>query len=222
MKNYENIEKAILELKAGKMVILTDHHTREDEGDFVLAAQFATSKKINLMASWGRGLICAPLEKSKAQELNLPLMVQENDSNHETAFTISIDAKNNISTGISAHDRAYTLKLLAAEKCDQADFVKPGHIFPLIAKGGGVEERPGHTEATVDLLKLAGLTPVGVICEIMNEEGEMARGEELKELSRKFEMPLISIEELLEYKKFLRAPADQPEAKLINLKEFQS
>ncbi len=222
MQNFENIEKALLNLKAGKMVILTDHHTREDEGDFVLAAQFATSQKINLMARWGRGLICAPLEKNKAEELNLPLMVQENKSNHETAFTISIDAKNNISTGISAHDRAYTLKLLAEDKVQEQDFVKPGHIFPLIAKSGGVEERPGHTEATVDLLKLAGLTPVGVICEIMNEEGEMARGEELKQLSNQFDMSLISIEELIEYKKFLRSLGEDDDAELINLKEFRS
>ncbi len=201
----KKIEKAISDLKEGKIIIVTDHHDRENEGDFVLAAEFAHHENINFLAKFGRGLICAPLTASKAQSLNLPLMVQENECHHQTAFTVSIDAKDNTSTGISAFDRAHTLRLLSQPHSTPVNFQRPGHIFPLIAKEGGVEERPGHTEATVDLLKLAGLSPVGVICEIMSDNGEMAKGEELRTLAKKYDMCLISIDELINYKKFLRA-----------------
>ncbi|MCB9091009.1 MAG: 3,4-dihydroxy-2-butanone-4-phosphate synthase [Halobacteriovoraceae bacterium] len=188
------------DLKAGKIVIVTDHQQREDEGDFVLPAQFANKENINFMARFGRGLICSPLTREIAEDLDLPLMVCENDSKHQTAFTVSIDAAFDISTGISAYDRAYTLKLLADPEARPEHFVRPGHIFPLIAQPDGVLEREGHTEASVDLMKLAGLRPVAIICEIMNDEGEMARGQELVDLAEKFDIKTISIDEIIEYR----------------------
>ncbi len=205
MQVMKKLEKAIQDLKQGKMIIVTDDHDRENEGDFLLAAEFATAENINFITKIGRGLICAPITKEKAIELKLDPMVSINECTHQTAFTVSIDARENVTTGISAFDRSYTLKLLSMNNAIPSDFARPGHIFPLIAKDGGVEERPGHTEATIDLLKLAGLNPVGVICEIMNEAGEMAKGKELKFIAQKYDMSLISIAELVEYKKFLRA-----------------
>ncbi len=199
-----NVHKALNDLSEGRIVIVTDHYNRENEGDFVLAAEFANASNINFMTIAGRGLICTPMTKVKAQILNLPLMVKENECTHKTAFTVSIDAKHNISSGISAFDRAYTIKLLSMDECVATDFTRPGHIFPLIACDGGIEERPGHTEATVDLLKLASLTPVGVICEIMNDHGEMARGVELEKIAEKFNITMVSIDEILEYKKMIR------------------
>jgi len=212
-----NVHKALNDLSEGKIVIVTDHHNRENEGDFILAAEFANASNINFMTIAGRGLICAPMTKSKAKVLNLPLMVKENECTYKTAFTVSIDAKHNISSGISAFDRAYTLKLLSMDECVSTDFTRPGHIFPLIACDGGIEERPGHTEATVDLLKLAELTPVGVICEIMNDHGEMARGSELDKISEKFQITMISIQEILDYKEMLRTVPPIIENNVIDL-----
>jgi 3,4-dihydroxy 2-butanone 4-phosphate synthase/GTP cyclohydrolase II len=213
MKTVEqNLLRSLEALRSGEMIIVTDHHTREDEGDFIMASQFATPAKINFMAKWGRGLICAPITKEYAEKLKLPMMVESNQSDHETAFTVSIDAKNNISTGISAHDRAYTLKLMSFEKSTAEDFVKPGHIFPLVSKDGGLKTRQGHTEATIDLLELADLKPVGIICEIMNDDGTMARGEDLKEMARKFNMPLISIDDIREYQHLV-------DSRVVGLKE---
>lgn len=205
MNLNEKLELNVEALKAGRMIIVTDDADRENEGDFIMAAEFVNDTDINFMARWGRGLICAPITKQHAKKLNLPLMVSSNESNHETAFTVSIDASEGITTGISTEDRAKTLRLLASENSKPQDFARPGHIFPLIAKDQGVLERDGHTEATIDLLKISGLKEVGIICEIMNEDGTMARGQDLITLSKNFDMPMISVAEIKEY--------------LINLKE---
>jgi len=199
LRPMNNVSKAIKDLQEGRMIVVTDHHTRENEGDLIMAAEFANSQDINFMASFGKGLICAPMTNERAQHLQLPLMVQENECSHQTAFSVSIDAKHNISTGISAFDRAYTLKLLTSLQAQAHDFIRPGHIFPLIAKDGGVLERQGHTEATIDFLRLAELSPIGVICEIMNDHGEMARGAELSNFAEKHNLTLVSIEELTDY-----------------------
>ena len=179
MKNNElrpldSIEAALADLRLGKMIIVVDDEDRENEGDFVMAADMITPEAVNFMASIGRGLICTPLSSELAKKFDLPLQVQTNTASLGTAFTVTIDAKEKISTGISASDRSYTIKLLTEGKTSAGDFVRPGHIFPLIAKDRGVLERPGHTEAAVDLSTLAGLSPVGVICEIMIPDGDMA------------------------------------------------
>ena len=201
---FNSIEEALSDIKAGKMVIVVDDENRENEGDFIMPAQNITSKDVNFMALYGRGLICAPLSSSFAKRLELNPMVEKNEDSHETAFTVSVDAKYNISTGISAKDRAITLSLLGSENSKSCDFVKPGHIFPLIAKDGGVIERPGHTEAAVDLAILTGNTPAGVICEILNEDGSCARVPDLIKLAGKFNLKLITIADLIEYKKKLK------------------
>ena len=159
---FNKIEDALEDIKNGKMVIVLDDEDRENEGDFVAAAEKVTPEMINFMAKIGRGLICTPLTKEDAERLELPLMVQQNNSCHETAFTVSIDSKNS-GTGISAHDRSITISEMVNESVGADTFLRPGHIFPLIAKDGGVIERPGHTEAAVDLAKLAGLKPMGII-----------------------------------------------------------
>lgn len=196
---FNSIEQAIVDIQAGKMVIVVDDENRENEGDFIMAAEHITPEAVNFMATHGRGLICTPLPKSLADKLDLPPMIQRPCDSMETAFTVSIDATHGISTGISAADRSRTIELLACSQTVGADFVKPGHIFPLIAKDGGVLVREGHTEAAVDLAKLAGLTPVGVICEILNEDGSCARLPDLEIIAEKFQMKLITIEELIKY-----------------------
>ncbi|MBL7664614.1 MAG: bifunctional 3,4-dihydroxy-2-butanone-4-phosphate synthase/GTP cyclohydrolase II [Bacteriovoracaceae bacterium] len=195
------IEEAIIDINAGKMIIVVDDENRENEGDFVMAAEKITPQAINLMATYGRGMICTPISEKLAEKLNLTPMVPKNTSNHATAFTVTIDAAKGISTGISSHDRARTVALLADEKVEANDFVRPGHIFPLIARDGGILKRPGHTEAAVDLARLAGLKPVGVICEITNPDGTMARLEELKKLAQEFQIKIISIEDLITYRR---------------------
>jgi 3,4-dihydroxy 2-butanone 4-phosphate synthase/GTP cyclohydrolase II len=200
MSMLATIEEIIDELKAGKVIIVVDDEDRENEGDFVVAAEFCTSETVNFFARYGRGIICTPVNKTLAHKLDLIPMVANNSSSHETAFTISIDA-NNGGTGISAADRAETIKRLANSDSQKDDFVKPGHIFPLIAKDNGVLERDGHTEATIDLLKLAGLNQVGVICEIMNEDGTMARMGDLEVLAQRFNLKIASIEQLKVYRK---------------------
>jgi len=196
---FNTIPEILSDLKKGKMVIILDDHDRENEGDFVMAAEAVTKEAINFMALAGRGLICAPVEKSLAEKLSLDFMVDKNTATHETAFTISIDAKEGITTGISASDRAHTLKLMTDENAKADLFARPGHIFPLIAKEGGVLTRRGHTEAAVDLAKLAGFKGAGVICEILRPDGEMARGEELFKLAREHNLKIGTIEDLVHY-----------------------
>ncbi len=195
------IEEAITDIKKGKMIIVVDDENRENEGDFIMAGSLISAEAVNFMASFGRGMICTPITEETAVKLNLHPMVPNNTSSHETAFTVTVDAAKGISTGISASDRARTIALLADNKSEPRDFVRPGHIFPLIAKKGGVLTRNGHTEAAVDLARLAGLPPCGVICEITNADGTMARLPELRELAQKFNLKLISIEDLVQYRR---------------------
>lgn len=200
MKHQFNTIPEILEdMKNGKMVIILDDHDRENEGDFVMAAEAATPEAINFMALYGRGLICAPVENAIAEKLNLSYMVDKNTATHETAFTISIDAREGITTGISASDRALTLNLIVDEKSTPETFVRPGHIFPLIAKEGGVLVRRGHTEAAVDLARLSGHKGAGVICEILKPDGEMARGDDLFKLAALHNFKIGTIEDLVVY-----------------------
>lgn len=198
---FAKIEDAISDLKNNKMIIVVDDEDRENEGDFIMPAQAVTALDVNFMAMYGRGLICAPLTSEYATKFDLPLMVQRSEDSMQTAFTVSVDAREHISTGISARDRAFTLKLLSDLNSKPMDFVKPGHIFPLIAKDGGVLTRPGHTEAAVDLSLMAGFSPVGVICEILAEDGSAARVPYLAKLAEKFNLKMITIEDLIEYRK---------------------
>ncbi len=195
------IAEAIEDIKQGKIIIVVDDEDRENEGDFVMSAQLLTPEAVNFMASIGRGLICTPLSADLAERFDLPLQVQTNTANLGTAFTVTIDAKEKISTGISASDRSHTMKLLTNPKTTAADFVRPGHIFPLIAKNHGVLVRNGHTEASVDLCRLSGLAPVAVICEIINPDGSMARLPDLFELAKVHHLKIISIEDLITYRK---------------------
>ncbi len=191
------IEEAIHYLKKGGIIIVVDDEDRENEGDFVALAEYCTAETINKMATYGKGLICTPISTELAHKLALPPMVAHNTDNHETAFTVSIDYKQT-ETGISAFERALTIeKLITSE--DPQDFRRPGHIFPLIAKDGGVRVRRGHTEAAIELAKLAGAKEAGVICEIMSADGHMARLPELQRLAEKMDCPLISIEQLVNY-----------------------
>ena len=198
---FNSVEEAISDIKNGKIIIVVDDENRENEGDFIMSAQMVTPESVNFMATHGRGLICTPLSKEIASRLDLPPMIAKNTDSLETAFTVTVDAKKNITTGISASDRSHTIELLANPTTRPTDFVRPGHIFPLIARDGGVIEREGHTEAAVDLARLAGHTPVGVICEILNEDGSCARLPELMNLAQRFEMKIITIEELIRYQK---------------------
>lgn len=197
----DSIESAIEDIKAGKVVIVVDDEDRENEGDFVAAARSVTPEMINFMATHGRGLICAPLIESRCDELGLGLMVPNNTAVYETPFTISIDLiGHGCTTGISANDRAKTVQALVNPETKPTDLGKPGHIFPLRAKEGGVLRRAGHTEASIDLARLAGFEPAGVIVEIMNEDGTMARLPELKEIATKFNLKLVSIKDLIAFR----------------------
>ena len=197
----DSIEEAIEEIKAGKVVIVVDDENRENEGDFVAAARSVSPEMINFMATHGRGLICAPLIEERCNELGLDLMVASNSAAYETPFTVSVDLISpNTTTGISAGDRALTIKALIDPETDPEALGKPGHIFPLRAKSGGVLRRAGHTEASIDLARLAGFEPAGVIVEIMNEDGSMARLPELRKIADKFDLKLVSIEALIEYR----------------------
>jgi 3,4-dihydroxy 2-butanone 4-phosphate synthase/GTP cyclohydrolase II len=193
-------EEAIQAVRTGKLVIIIDDEDRENEGDFMVAAEKATPAIINFMSKHGRGLICLPLTRKRLEELQLPLMVQDNTSRFQTAFTVSIDAKDGIATGISAYDRARTVQAAVDPKTKPPDLSRPGHIFPLQAKEGGVLARAGQTEAAVDLARLAGLTPAGVICEIMNEDGTMARMPQLEEISREHDIPILTIADLINFR----------------------
>jgi 3,4-dihydroxy 2-butanone 4-phosphate synthase/GTP cyclohydrolase II len=197
----DTIEEAVEDLRNGKIVIVVDDEDRENEGDFIAAAEKITPELVNFMVTEGRGLMCVPLTEERCEELDLSMMVGTNTSLHETPFTVSVDAiGENVTTGISAHDRAYTIRKLADLATQPGDLGRPGHIFPLRARSRGVLRRAGHTEAAVDLARLAGLEPAGVLVEIMNPDGSMARLPELFEIAQKFDLKLISIADLIAYK----------------------
>ncbi len=194
------IEEALQEIRRGKMIIVVDDEDRENEGDLLMAAEKVTTKDVNFMIKEGRGLVCTPMQKERLKELDLPLMVSKNTDPHKTAFTVSVDHKDT-TTGISAEERALTISRLIDEKVEEADFNRPGHVFPLIAKKGGVLRRAGHTEAAVDLSEMAGLYPAGVICEIIKEDGQMARLPYLEKFAKKHDLKIITIEDLIKYRK---------------------
>ncbi|MDN3706523.1 3,4-dihydroxy-2-butanone-4-phosphate synthase [Myroides ceti] len=195
------IEEAIEDIRQGKVIIVVDDENRENEGDFIAAAEKVTPEMINFMATHGRGLICAPLTEKRCKELNLPPMVTNNTVLHQTAFTVSIDLiGNGCTTGISAQDRSKTIESLVKPETKPEDLGRPGHIFPLIAKEGGVLRRTGHTEAAVDFARLAGFKPAGILVEILNEDGTMARLPQLLEVAKKFDLKLVSIEDLVAYR----------------------
>jgi 3,4-dihydroxy 2-butanone 4-phosphate synthase / GTP cyclohydrolase II len=196
-----SIEEAIEDIKNGKVIIVVDDEDRENEGDFICAAQLVTPDIINFMATHGRGLICTPIEEKRADALDLPPMVTSNTDTHQTAFTVSIDLKGHgCSTGISAYDRATGIKMITEPATKPNDYTRPGHIFPLRAKPGGVLRRTGHTEAAVDFARLAGLYPAGVLVEIMNEDGTMARLPQLFEIAKKHHLKVVSIDDLVAYR----------------------
>jgi len=194
------IAEIVAEIRAGNIVILVDDEDRENEGDLVFAAEFVSAEKINFLATHGRGLICMPVTEERAQRLGLRPMVEQNRSRHGTNFTVSIEAAEGIATGISAHDRALTIKVAAAEGARPQDIVQPGHVFPLIAHPGGVLVRAGHTEACCDLARLAGLAPAAVLCEIMREDGTMARLPDLLEFAARHRLKIGTIADLIEYR----------------------
>ena len=201
MNDFSSIADALRDLAAGKIILVIDDPDRENEGDFVCAAQFATTENINFMAIHGRGLICMPMSREFVKKLQIPQMVMENTDNHETAFTVSVDHVST-TTGISAAERSVTAMKCVEDGAKPEDFRRPGHMFPLLAKKNGVLERDGHTEATVDLCRLAGLKECGLCCEIMREDGTMMRTTELLALAKKFNMSVISIAELQEFRKW--------------------
>lgn len=200
MREFDTVEQALEELKKGKIILVTDDEDRENEGDFICAAEFATTENLNFMATYGKGLICMPMSKEICEKLRLPQMVTDNTDNHETAFTVSIDYAGT-TTGISAEERGMTARHCISEDAKPEDFRRPGHMFPLLAKKNGVLERNGHTEATVDLMRLAGLKECGLCCEIMREDGTMMRTTELMELAEKWNICFITIAAIQEYRK---------------------
>jgi 3,4-dihydroxy 2-butanone 4-phosphate synthase/GTP cyclohydrolase II len=197
----DSIKKVISDLKQGKMVVLFDGEDRENEGDLVIAAQYVKPEHIAFMAQYGRGLICVPLTEKRAEELQLPVMVEDNTAPLKCNFTVSVDAKRNVTTGISAKDRAITIKALLNAKNKPSDLVRPGHVFPLIAKEGGVLVRSGHTEGALDLMKLAGLHDVAVICEIMGDDGEMLAGKNLVNFAKKHGMSYTTIKDIIKHRR---------------------
>lgn len=201
---FYTVDKALQDLKKGKAIIVIDDENRENEGDFIALAEYATPDIINLMATEGRGLICVPITEGIAKKIKIGLMTDDNTDEFGTAFTISIDHKDT-STGISAFERSHTILSLIQEDAKPADFKRPGHVFPLIAKDGGVLERSGHTEAAVDLAKLAGSSPAGVICEIMNADGSMARVPDLIKVAERLELGILTIKDLIVYQQKIEA-----------------
>ena len=200
MFKFNDIEDAVADIRAGKIIIVIDDEDRENEGDLVMAAEKVTGEAINFMATYGKGLICTPMEEQILKELQINSMVENNTDNHETAFTVSVDYKDT-TTGISAYERALTISKLLENGVKPEDFRRPGHVFPLAAKKNGVLERTGHTEAAVDLAKLAGLKGAGVICEVMKEDGHMARTEDLIKMAKEHNLKIITVKSLLEYRK---------------------
>jgi 3,4-dihydroxy 2-butanone 4-phosphate synthase/GTP cyclohydrolase II len=204
---FNTIDEALADLKLGKIVIVVDDEDRENEGDFIVLAEKATPEAVNFMATHGRGLICTAITKERAQKLNLHPMVDVNTDPHGTAFTVSVDHKSN-ATGISAFERSITITSLITDDSVAEDFKRPGHTFPLIAKTGGVLQRSGHTEAAVDLAKLCGVAPAGVICEIMKEDGTMARVPDLVKVAEKFNLKFITIADLIHYLQKQESPVE--------------
>ena len=200
MAQFDTIEEALADLRSGKIILVTDDPDRENEGDFICAAEYATTANVNFMATHGKGLICMPMSEEYVHKLKIPQMVQQNTDNHETAFTVSIDHVAT-TTGISAEERSITALGCVAEDAKPEDFRRPGHMFPLLAKPNGVLERSGHTEATVDLCRLAGLKECGLCCEVMREDGTMMRTPELMELAKKWDIKFITIRDLQNYRK---------------------
>ena len=200
MSQFNTIDEALQELKNGKLILVVDDEDRENEGDFICAAEFATTQNINFMATHGKGLICMPMSRKYVEKLQIPQMVSNNTDNHETAFTVSIDHVDT-TTGISAAERSITAMKCVDDNAKAEDFRRPGHMFPLLAKKNGVLERNGHTEATVDLMRLAGLKEVGLCCEIMQDDGTMMRLPALMELADKWKIKIISIKDLQSYRK---------------------
>ncbi|MBD3274982.1 MAG: 3,4-dihydroxy-2-butanone-4-phosphate synthase, partial [Candidatus Marinimicrobia bacterium] len=200
MNDFKSVTRAIDALQEGEMVIVVDDKERENEGDFIMAAEKITPEAVNFMAKEGRGLICVAITAERAEKLDLKPMEKENTALHNTSFTVSVDYLHDTTTGISAHDRAVTIQAIVSETSQSDEFGRPGHIFPIVAKEGGVLRRAGHTEAAVDLAQLSGLKPAGVLCEIMSEDGSMARLPELQSLAEQFDIPIVSIAELIEYR----------------------
>src|SRR5437870_9669222 len=197
---FATVDEAIADSRAGRMVIVVDDEDRENEGDLTLAAELTDADDVAFIRKYASGVICVPMTAERLEQLDLPQMVARNEARLGTAFTVSVDAREGVTTGISAADRARTIKLLADPKSRPADLVKPGHIFPLRAREGGVLVRAGQTEAAVDLARMAGLTPAGVICEIMNEDGTMARVPQLTEFCRRHDLKMISVAETIRYR----------------------
>jgi 3,4-dihydroxy 2-butanone 4-phosphate synthase / GTP cyclohydrolase II len=200
MKKFNTIEEAIEDYRDGKILVVVDDEDRENEGDFIMAATKITPEKVNFMAQYGRGLICVPMLEDRLEDLEIFSMVQNNTSHHGTQFTVSVDAAKNTTTGISAFDRAYTIKTLVNPDAKPKDLARPGHIFPLKAENGGVLSRAGHTEAVVDLARLAGLYPAGVLCEIMDDDGTMARVPRLQAIAQQHNLKMVTIRDLIEYR----------------------
>lgn len=198
--SLESVKKATAKIRSGGMVIITDDEDRENEGDIVMAAEDATPELINFMVTEARGLICVPMTGENIDRLELPMQAQKNAGPHHTAFTVSVDAAQEISTGISASDRALTIKLLSDPKSNSSQFVHPGHVFPLKYHPGGVLVRAGHTEGSIDLIKLANKNPAAIVCEILNSDGTMARGKQLEDLSKKHNIPIVSIADIISYR----------------------
>ncbi len=198
---FASIDEAIEDVRAGRMLILVDDEDRENEGDLLVAAERITPEAVNFMATHGRGLICVPMTAARLEELNLPLMVPEGDALHGTAYTVAVDAKRGTTTGISSHDRYVTVKALVDPETRPSDLSRPGHVFPLRAREGGVLRRAGHTEAAVDLARMAGLQPAGVICEILNEDGSMARVRDLEKMAAEYGLKIVTIADLIEYRR---------------------
>jgi 3,4-dihydroxy 2-butanone 4-phosphate synthase / GTP cyclohydrolase II len=219
-KSLASIDEIIKDAKNGKIFILVDNKNRENEGDLVIPASKANSKTINFMAKHGRGLICLALTKKQVDKLSLPLMSAINKARMQTAFTVSIEAKRGITTGISAFDRARTIKVAINQKSKKKDIVSPGHVFPLVARNGGVLERAGHTEASVDISKLAKLNQSSVICEVMNEDGRMARFDDLLQFAKKHNLKIASIEDLISYRLKNEKLIFNISNKIIRIKKF--
>ncbi len=218
---FENVLKAIEDIKNGKMVIMVDDEDRENEGDLVFSAASSDMQKVNFAITHAKGVLCLAMDEANAKRLDLPLMVSKNTSSHETAFTITIDAKE-ATTGVSAYERDMTIRLAASTDSVPENFVRPGHIFPLIAKKGGVLVRTGHTEGSVDLCKLAGVSPMAAICEIVKEDGTMARHDYLEEFCKKFNLNMISVSELVEYRLSHESLIEVSPAKSVKICGFEA
>lgn len=195
------VENALAALRAGRGVLVVDDEDRENEGDLIFASETLTREQVAMLIRDCSGIICICITEERARQLALPMMVPENTSRYGTAFTISVDAKNNVTTGVSAADRLEAVRVVLSEKSTREDLAAPGHMFPLVARGNGVLERPGHTEATVDLVRLAGMKPCGVLCELTNPDGTMARLPEVAAYAEKYAFPLVSIRDLVDYRR---------------------